>query len=152
LLDVSPAAVALARRLVEAARLPQQAAADALHIATAACHGVDYLLTWHTSRTQSTVRESSGHAARMGTSLRYSAHRTNSWERSLRVNQKPDPGAPWRDAIVAEVRAARVALLAAAGYDLDRLAERLRQEQASSGHRVVTLPPRAPSPSTGEPA
>lgn len=47
LLDVSPAAVVLARRLVEEARLPLQAAADALHIATAACHGVDYLLTWN---------------------------------------------------------------------------------------------------------
>lgn len=47
LLDVTPEAVGLARRLTEAVRLPQQAAADALHIATAACHGVDYLLTWN---------------------------------------------------------------------------------------------------------
>ena len=68
------------------------------------------------------------------------------------MNQKTDPETPWQDTIVAEVRAARVALLAAAGYDLDRLAERLRHEQASSGHRVVTLPPRAPAPPTGEAA
>ena len=68
------------------------------------------------------------------------------------MNKKTDPDTPWQDAIVAEVRAARVALLAAAGYDLDRLAERLRQEQASSGHRVLTLPPRAPAPPTGEAA
>ena len=46
---------------------------------------------------------------------------------------------PWVDTIVAEVRAARMALFAAAGYDLERLAERLQQEQASSGRRVVTF-------------
>jgi hypothetical protein len=68
------------------------------------------------------------------------------------VNDRNDQEAPWRDAIVAEVRAARVALLAAAGYDLERLAERLRQEQASSRRRVVTLPPRTPAPTTGEAA
>ena len=59
---------------------------------------------------------------------------------------------PWVDPIVGEVRAARIALLAAAGYDLERLAERLRQEQVSSGHRVVTFPPRAPAATTGEAA
>jgi hypothetical protein len=68
------------------------------------------------------------------------------------VDQKTDPEAPWQDAIVAEVRAVRVALLAAAGYDLDRLAARLRDEQASSGHCVVSLPPRAPAPPTDEAA
>jgi predicted nucleic acid-binding protein len=47
LVDVTPEAVELARRLIEAVALPQQAAADALHVATAACHGMDYLLTWN---------------------------------------------------------------------------------------------------------
>jgi len=68
------------------------------------------------------------------------------------VNERTDREVPWQDAIVAEVRAARVALLAAAGYDLDRLAEKLRQEQASSGHRVVTSSSHAPAPPTGEAA
>lgn len=49
LLDVTPEAVALARRLLELARLPEQAGADALHIAAAACHGMDYLLTWNST-------------------------------------------------------------------------------------------------------
>lgn len=65
------------------------------------------------------------------------------------MNDRHEAEAPWVDAIVAEVRAARVALLAAAGYDLERLAERLRQEQASSGHRVVAFPPRAPGRASG---
>jgi len=47
LVEITSAAVGLARRLIEAAGLPQQAAADALHIATAACHGLDDLLTWN---------------------------------------------------------------------------------------------------------
>ena len=49
LLDITPAAVGLARRLLEAVGLPAQAAADALHIATAASHGMEYLLTWNSA-------------------------------------------------------------------------------------------------------
>jgi len=68
------------------------------------------------------------------------------------VTDRNEQEAPWVDTIVAEVRAARMALFAAVGYDLERLAERLRQEQASSGRRIVTFPPRAPAPTTGEAA
>ena len=49
LLDVTSAAVVLARRLLEAVGLPPQAATDALHIAAAACHGTEYLLTWNSA-------------------------------------------------------------------------------------------------------
>jgi hypothetical protein len=58
------------------------------------------------------------------------------------VNDQKGIGAPWSDAIVAEVRAARAELFASVGYDLERLADRLRQEQAKSGHPVVAFPPR----------
>ena len=51
------------------------------------------------------------------------------------MNDKKDCDAPWDDPIVAEVRAARAALLAAVGYDLEKLVERLRQEQAGQGIR-----------------
>jgi predicted nucleic acid-binding protein len=47
LVEITSVAVGLARRLIEAAGLPQRAGADALHIATAACHGLEYLLTWN---------------------------------------------------------------------------------------------------------
>jgi predicted nucleic acid-binding protein len=47
LLSIPDDAVALAQRLVQAAGLPTRAAADALHISVAACHGIDYLLTWN---------------------------------------------------------------------------------------------------------
>ena|SRR5712692_6005791 len=49
LVDVTVAAVGLGHRLLETLGLPPQAAADALHIATAACHGMEYLLTWNST-------------------------------------------------------------------------------------------------------
>ena len=68
------------------------------------------------------------------------------------MSDEREPEGPWEDPIVAEVRAARGALLAAAGYDLEKLVERLRQEQARSGHPVVSLPPRPPESRAGEAA
>jgi hypothetical protein len=67
------------------------------------------------------------------------------------VNDERERDAPWQDPIVAEVRAARIALLATADHDLAKLVERLREEQARSGRPVVDLPPRPAEP-TGEAA
>ena len=47
LLELTEEALALAENLVAAGAVPQQAAADALHIAVAVTNGVDYLLTWN---------------------------------------------------------------------------------------------------------
>lgn len=47
LIQVTPAATKLASGIVEAHFLPPRAFADALHIATAAIHRIDYLLTWN---------------------------------------------------------------------------------------------------------
>jgi predicted nucleic acid-binding protein len=49
LLNISEEATDLARNLVQVARLPPRAGADALHIALAAVHGIDYLLTWNSA-------------------------------------------------------------------------------------------------------
>ena len=46
LLDITDDATALAEKLIDAGPIPAKAAVDALHIATATVHGVDYLLTW----------------------------------------------------------------------------------------------------------
>jgi len=54
------------------------------------------------------------------------------------TDRSRDAGA-WQDPIVAEVRAVRQALFAAAGYDIREFCRRLHEEQATSGHRVVTL-------------
>ncbi len=47
LLDITPAGTELARRLAGSVPLPPRAAADAVHIAVAACHGIEFLLTWN---------------------------------------------------------------------------------------------------------
>ena len=47
LLELSESIFILGTELVERAALPEKAKVDALHIATAAVHEVDYLLTWN---------------------------------------------------------------------------------------------------------
>ena len=47
LLDVTDAATDLARRLEALAAFPAKADIDALHVAVATVHGMDYLLTWN---------------------------------------------------------------------------------------------------------
>lgn len=59
---------------------------------------------------------------------------------------------PWRDPIVVEVRRAREALYAAAGYDIREFCRRLREEQATSGHHVVTRVARENSERPGQAA
>lgn len=46
-LEVLPEAAGLAETLVRSGPLPRKAEVDALHIATAAVHGIEYLLTWN---------------------------------------------------------------------------------------------------------
>ena len=47
LLQLNEQAIALARMLIDEGTLSSQAAGDALHIAVATVHGMDYLLTWN---------------------------------------------------------------------------------------------------------
>lgn len=47
LLDVRDDATDLARDLIDFGPIPRQAARDALHIALAAVHGIDFLVTWN---------------------------------------------------------------------------------------------------------
>lgn len=47
MLQTTEEAGALAQRLISAGVMPTMAAADALHIAIAAVHGMDFLLTWN---------------------------------------------------------------------------------------------------------
>lgn len=47
LLVVNQACVSLGRSLIERGPIPEKAAIDALHIAVATVHGMDYLLTWN---------------------------------------------------------------------------------------------------------
>ncbi len=52
------------------------------------------------------------------------------------------------DSVVAEVRAAREALFADAGFDLEALGRFLRERQVAAGRVGVVLTPRAPDASS----
>lgn len=47
LLDLIPEAEALTQKLLDMDALPEKASVDAAHIAAAAVHGIDYLITWN---------------------------------------------------------------------------------------------------------
>jgi predicted nucleic acid-binding protein len=47
LLEVTATVTGLAAELTRRVRLPARAAADAVHVALAAAHGVEYLMTWN---------------------------------------------------------------------------------------------------------
>lgn len=49
LLDITAAATRLAGAVAAALQLPRRAAADSVHIAVAAYHGIEYLLTWNST-------------------------------------------------------------------------------------------------------
>ena len=54
------------------------------------------------------------------------------------MSETPNEREPWRDPIVAEVRRVREELFAATGHDIREYCRRLRQEQSTSGHPVIT--------------
>jgi len=55
LLDVTPEAAELAVRLIERVPLPSQASVDATHVAVAACHHVDFVMTWNVAHIANAV-------------------------------------------------------------------------------------------------
>jgi hypothetical protein len=58
LLEQTEAATQLAQALVDHVPLPERATVDALHVAIATVHGMDYLLTWnYTHIANATLRE-----------------------------------------------------------------------------------------------
>ena len=54
------------------------------------------------------------------------------------MNEEHGQDGAWQDPIVAEVRAVRSALFAASGNDIREFCRRVREEQATSGHVIVT--------------
>jgi len=47
LLDIAPEVTVLASALLASGKIPRKAASDAAHIAIAAVHGMDFLVTWN---------------------------------------------------------------------------------------------------------
>lgn len=64
-LGITDAAGALAAKLVESGAVPKKAVEDALHIAVAAVHGVEYLVTWNCKHiANATMRQAIENACR----------------------------------------------------------------------------------------
>ena len=55
------------------------------------------------------------------------------------MSEPPKEFEPSYDPIVADVRAVRAALFAAAGHDIRELCRRARERQATSGRKVVLI-------------
>ena len=47
LLDITPEVTVLASAILASGNIPRKAASDAAHIAIAAVHGMDFLVTWN---------------------------------------------------------------------------------------------------------
>ena len=62
------------------------------------------------------------------------------------MNDVHESNGPWLDPIVAEVRAVRAVLFAAAGSDIRSFCRSLREEQVRSGHLIITRAPDADGP------
>jgi len=67
------------------------------------------------------------------------------------MSDQPNERGPSCDPIVAEVRAVRMALFAAAGNDIHEFCRRARERQQGSGHTIADEVPESPDrPATGE--
>ena len=56
----------------------------------------------------------------------------------------------WKDEIVEEVRRVREELAARFNHDITAIVENARKEQAASGRKVVSFPPRKPKKPVAE--
>jgi len=64
-LGITDSTEKLATKLVESGTVPRKAVEDALHIAVAAVHGIEYLLTWNcTHIANATMRQAIEHVCR----------------------------------------------------------------------------------------
>ena len=61
------------------------------------------------------------------------------------MTQTEHDARPWQDQIVEEVRTARLRLFASCEYDLEKLANRLREVEKAHGRVAVSYPKRNPS-------
>ena len=120
LLDLTADVAVLASAFVASGKIPQKAANDAVHIAIAAVHGMDFLVTWNCVHVAN---------ATMGTSAPSSARQRRWW--SNRAVSK--------DPIVEEVRRTREAQAARHGFDINAILSAAKKRQRRSGRRVVSL-------------
>lgn len=135
ILDVPSEARSLADRLIRHTQIPAKAEIDALHIAVASVHGMDYLLTWNCAHIANGVILPQVYdvCRAAGSSRRSSAHHKSSWDLIMP-----------KDPIVDEIHQVREELLREHG-GMDGYMRHLERLQAELGERVVRREPRKPA-------
>jgi hypothetical protein len=133
-----------AARLVSVHALPPNAADDALHIAVAAVHGMDYLPGIAVT---SPMRKCKGLSARRA-SLRDTSHPSFAPRRSLWENSLMENNDTLVDPILDEIRRIRDEHAARFDYDMHRICEDIREHEKTSRLKFVTPEPRRPAVST----
>lgn len=144
LVDVTVEAVELNRELVNRGAVPPSAADDAAHIATAAAHGLDYLVTWNFRHiANATMRpriedvcRSSGYEPPVICTPRELMETAHSGSTGLAMQ------GPRTDPIIGELHSIRDQHAARFGYDIDAILQDIRDRQETSGREYLRLPTR----------
>lgn len=138
ILDQTASATSLAGRLVRGIPFPDRAAADAFHIAIAAVHGLDYLVTWNCT-----------HIANGALRSRIEAVcRAAGYEPPLIVTPQelwPEGATMIEDDVLLEVRRIREEFAREHNYDIEAMGADLRALDEAEGTPTVRLEPRRPA-------
>ena len=154
LLDVTEEAIELNRKLINLRAVPHKAADDAMHIATAAANGVDYLVTWNFRHiANATMRSRIEEVCR---SSGYEPPVICTPNELIQTDHTSSPGiitqATRTDPIIDELRAVREEHLARFGYDLDAIFQDIRARQETSGREYLRRPAREVVPVSADPS
>jgi predicted nucleic acid-binding protein len=131
LLDITPEVMELTTGILASGIIPRKAATDAAHIAIAAVHSIDFLLTWNCAHIAN---------AAMVKALA-SICRQHAWECPVICTPEELLGdwAVSRDPIVDEVRRTREREASKHAFDIKAILSAAKKRQRRSGHQVVSF-------------
>lgn len=132
--DITPEVAVLASGILASGIIPPKAATDAAHMAIAAVHRMDFLVTWNCTHIANAAiaRVVAKICRHYGCECALSARRKDSWENSQMA----------RDHIVAKVRRVREEQAAKHGFDVKAILAAAKKRQRQSGHKVVSFLPK----------
>ncbi len=130
-LEVVEQVIELAQELIIQTALPSKARLDALHIAVAAVHRMNFLLTWNCTHIANPMKRPTIENVIRG--LGYvpllSVPHKNYWRLSMKITNQ----------IIEEIHAFRAEYAQRYNYDLKAICEAARQKQTQSGHEIVSF-------------
>ena len=109
---------------------------DAIHIAVASVHGIDFLLTWNCRHIANAAIMRDLHD--ILTSFDFDLHAGRTFWRMIDMARTPE--ATTTDEVILESRRIKAALAEAMDFDIDRILEDAKEKQYQAG-RIVLSPP-----------